>query len=154
MREVGKKFCEMLSRNVDEINLSELAETIDKMVNVFGFDVESLANAAPTNAVPLSVAWVRFWSAQPEWRFDGRNEIAGRICRQFVSMDAFSALESNQDELALQTFATLMTVPYTRSGETLQTMHRTLMQTFSGFVFCVLERQLKLDNGWSHLPLI
>lgn len=139
MRKLGKeetRFVEMMKEeSFSNEDLVELSRLIESMVNNFGFHEDDvlqallLDDAGKNNLTELSVRWIAYWGKQPEYRFDGRNEVAGRICREIVGFESFEDLSSDIGD----NFTDLIETRHKYGS--LATMHRTLMQTFSGLLF-------------------
>lgn len=151
MRELTKdekRFVELVSEaNYTEEHLKEIAATADAMVNNFGFHrtelcASAMANEiARQNMIAMSCAWIAYWAKQPEYRFDGRNKYAGMLCRSVAEISEFSKIA----EHVLKTFSgkaytEMIETPFSKYGSSLATMHKTLMQTFTGFILkCIAE---------------
>ena len=136
LNEMETKYVEMMkAETFPNEDLIELSHDIESMVNNFGFHEDAVLqdllcdDTGKKNLMELSVRWISYWGKQPEYRFDGRNEVAGHICREIVGFESFEDLSSDIGD----NFTDLIETRHKYGS--LATMHRTLMQTFSGFVF-------------------
>ena len=141
-----------MMNDVEDKDVNKIFRTAESMVNCFGLSSEEIAEKlteeGKENTVNLASAWVKFWSEQPEYAFDGRNEVAGRLCKEIANSEPFKELVPTLDQVKLKFF---------RMGceEEGRRMHKTLMQSFSGFLFYILNEKLQVKDGkWYNLPLI
>ena len=160
--------------NLEEGFFAELAKETSSMVNNFSFVPEHVVAqldrnpAAQCLALAMAYVWVRHWGGVPEYMFDGRNEASRRLCREIGGTEAFRMLGevlASMDGKKLEVAETIYTTRY--YGETLYTMHKTLMQTYTGFMLCVFDKDESQETGnvvapmrekygekWYRLPLV
>ena len=144
LNEMETRFVEMMkAETFNKENMIELSRLIESMVNNFGFHEDAVLqdllcdDTGKNNLTELSVRWISYWGKQPEYRFDGRNAVAGCICREIVGCRCFDDILS----VIGNNFVALIETRHKYGS--LETMHRTLMQTFSGFLFHAIHL---LDN--------
>ena len=177
MREIEEKFVQILkdggfvnkktgARNQEL--LLDFWKTCDSMVNCYGIHKEEIAEALASNrmaelrAVKFALSWIQFWASQPNYMFDGRNEIAGEICRKLVSSKYYGRLYTKYVSCNTEGAAFEWLV-----GENAARMHRTLVQSLSGVLFAIISESDRPDvkklasvlvpergEKWYRMPLI
>ena len=157
LNEMETKYVEMMkAETFSNEDLIELSHDIESMVNNFGFHEDAVLqdllcdDTGKKNLMELSVRWISYWGRQPEYRFDGRNAVAGCICREIIGSGCFDDITS----VIGDNFADM--IETRNKYGSLQTMHRTLMQTFSGFLFHAIhliddEKTRRIDEHMTDL---
>ena len=143
MRKLGKeetRFVEMM-KNYERNNMSELSSLIDSVSNNTLFPEDELLSeifvdeTGKKNLFELAVNWISYWGSLPENRYYGmQNEYSGRVCIEIVKNGLLKGLDGSKYDGLIE---------LKRKYGSLQIMHRTLMQTFSGFLFHAIHL---LDN--------
>lgn len=154
--------------------MKDFASCIDVMANNFSFHRDELAKAILNDTVSaarfdvLTAVWIDYWSKQPEYAFDGRNESARRACMRLATNAEFQDLAAQFRETSeWKAFTALIELPFSKYGTSLRTMHKTLMQTFTGLILSYIEHSPRIEyvllsageqerNGdrWYRLPLV
>ena len=114
-------------------DMQELSHLIETVSNNILFPEDELLSEilsdenGKRNILCLSVYWISYWGSIPENRYYGmQNEYSGRICVEIVNNSLLEGFDVSMFDGLIET---------RRKYGSLQTMHRTLMQTFSGFLF-------------------
>ena len=149
------RFVEILkSYKSNDNNLSELSSLIDSVSNNTLFPEDELLSEilsdenGKRNILCLSVYWISYWGSIPENRYYGmQNEYSGRICVEIVNNSLLEGFDVSMFDGLIET---------RRKYGSLQTMHRTLMQTFSGFLFHAIhliddEKTRRIDEQMTDL---
>ncbi len=128
---------------VDSMKINDIRKAAESMVNCFGYnpietiDILAADPLGRSNALLLALYFVLYEAKKERW-IDARNETEVWFCKQFCEFDGFKELvelysinidapESIQDKFFIKLMQAF-------GGQ----MHRTLLQTFSSFVFAVL----------------
>ena len=133
MRECEEKLVELLKTSEDE---KQISHEFSLVVNSFTISTKELIaaikadDAANKKMQEIGYYWIRKSTTQD---YDDRNEIACRKCRELV--EAEPAIKEKTEERK--------TLGY-RVAELMARDHRTLQQTFTGFVF----RHLSETDGF------
>ena len=134
-------------------NLVQMASNLVNLGNyVLEFDQNGILYSADAeqnkNLLVLATVWVKYFS-RPDMYYDDRNEESILLCRKIADMKVFQFLLDNaQAEPTYQTYLHMMDTPYNKYGSTLGNVHRTIMQTLSGFFFRVLDMS---DNVYAQI---
>lgn len=160
MREDEKKFIELLKER--PVQKKNLCKTASYFVNCFCINTEEMVAeiAADAEAKELmdEIAWHwihrAYIQSQNKWNYDDRNKIAYEICRDLC--------ETPKGEEIIRLSSDKKCVGY-EVALYMASEHRTLQQTFTGFVFTYLtttnERFQEISKEAGHpdvkrLPLI
>ena len=143
MENTNKLFLSHLENSI-KANPAEMAANMANLANQpFQFDQEGILDAADAeqnkNLLVLAAAWIKYFS-NPNIYFDDRNKESISFCRLIAAMQSFRfLLEDVQEKPLYRAYIKMLDTPYSKYGSTLGTIHRTNMQTLSGFFFRVLD---------------
>lgn len=157
------RFLELLdASDVTAATMEELYKAADLMVNSFSFNPEKLTEEIVDDVhrravmEMIAVHFIRFWGEEAEeWLVDARNEKAVEYCKKISETQEFKSICSNLKNEEAGAIASEF-VHKTRQ------MHRTLMQSFAGFIFCFIAHcdgdwktiSDKMPSEWYKLPFI
>lgn len=160
-----EKFNEMLSglyfdderKILFKKDIDALADEAERMVNVISFDQKKAAEEAERGLLErtlmntLMITWVKTFS-DPSYTPDGRNEQAVSMIRDIAEMEAFKDLANfffggiEYDENDPSHYEVGMYF-----AERGKRMHKTLMQSFTGFLFSWIKEHAKGDRWHANI---
>lgn len=156
MRSDEKHFVKLLGEKLDERKEEELCKSASAFVNSFGIHekemISAIADDLDRNEQMTEIAWNWIYLAAERsrcrWNYDERNETSYEICRQLACTS--TGAETRK-------YAVKKDTPGYRLAEYMSKEHRTLQQTFTGFVFMFMTetnevfRQMTKEAGYEKL---
>ena len=125
-------FLEFLQKEyLTEKDIIVFANKMENAVNSFGFPKKQVCDLIFQNEnsirhfLDISLGWIQDLTERKEWQYDGRNEASVKLAREIMNgvENIFEPLDSAKI--------------FVREANK---WHRTLQQTFSGLVFCFLDK--------------